>query len=109
MWAALPLKPPVAAPLPPPTRRQLTLAAGRQETATDAEKQRRKLSGSDVLMALQRATTKKVNNRVTAPRRKGGDAAGNQADPDIKPLYINPQWAHRLQELETRLHQLPLV
>ncbi|GAB4861541.1 hypothetical protein Ancab_036733 [Ancistrocladus abbreviatus] len=78
----------------------------------------RQLSGSDVLLALQRVSLQKSKRKS---RRKGikngkdcagamGDEAGRNAAADadfaeVRPLCINSNWSIRLEDLEKRLQE----
>ncbi|XP_073123136.1 uncharacterized protein [Henckelia pumila] len=88
---------------PPPQQRQ----------ESEDKQQQRQLSGADVLMALQRATSKKAKKPKATANSGGGkyDKSGkkNEISTDfsnVRPLRIEAEWSHRLEELESRLQQL---
>ncbi|KAI3681910.1 hypothetical protein L6452_36717 [Arctium lappa] len=70
-----------------------------------------KISGSVVLLALQKATAQKKKKKTTKIMKKQ-DEEDKQGDAtcsdyrDVKPLCIKSDWKDRLDELETQLHQL---
>ena len=109
MWSALPLPGGISSA---PKRRQLVAAARNQASKQKGGEAEPRLSGSDVLMALNRAAANKykekavkIVNDASAPRPAATAKVKEQA-PTVKPLRINSQWQHQLEELETRLHQL---
>ncbi|KAI3717293.1 hypothetical protein L1987_68826 [Smallanthus sonchifolius] len=68
-----------------------------------------KISGSTVLLALQKANAQKASKKMNKksknednPRKR--DAIEDYSD--VKPLCIKSDWKDRLDELETQLHQL---
>ncbi|KAK9064389.1 hypothetical protein SSX86_015771 [Deinandra increscens subsp. villosa] len=74
-----------------------------------------KISGSAVLLALQKASAQKTSKKIKEKksknvkedegnRRKQGDLVDDFVD--VKPLCIKSDWKDRLDELETQLHQL---
>lgn len=110
MWGALPL--PLGGISVAPKRRQLVAAGRHQASMRKGGEAEPRLSGSDVLMALNRAAANKykekairIDNNASAPRKAVTAKVKEQAS-TVKPLRINPQWQHQLEELETRLHQL---
>ncbi|KAL8494818.1 hypothetical protein ACS0TY_019124 [Phlomoides rotata] len=116
MWGVLPLQP---SPLP---RHSMVLqemgGLGRVVVAVlksnDPLKvkpeEEEELSGSDVLMALQRASKKKKKQTKIRKSSIGVAAATqNNSKPLPLPLCIKPEWTDRLQQLETRLLDLSLA
>ncbi|XP_024963547.1 serine/threonine-protein kinase pakF [Cynara cardunculus var. scolymus] len=79
----------------------------KQEEIRDLEEQP-KISGSVVLLALQKAsakkTSKKLKKKSKTMKPEQGDACSDYSD--VKPLCIKSDWKDRLDELETQLHQL---
>ncbi|KAL1535633.1 hypothetical protein AAHA92_28392 [Salvia divinorum] len=109
MWSALPL--PLGSISSAPKRRQLVAAGRHQAGMREGGEAEQRLSGSDVLMALNRAAAKKykekaikIDNNASVPA--AAMARVNERSSTVKPLRINSQWQHQLEELETRLHQL---
>lgn len=76
-----------------------------------------KITGSVVLLALQKANVKKTSTKITKKKRsknksedkrkQGDDTAIEIEDySDVKPLCIKSDWKNRLDDLEMQLHQL---
>ncbi|KAF5764561.1 hypothetical protein HanXRQr2_Chr15g0693541 [Helianthus annuus] len=76
-----------------------------------------KISGSAVLLALQKASAQKTSKKMKKKkmmmksvnedednRRKQGDVIEDYSD--VKPLCIKSDWKDRLDDLEMQLHQL---
>lgn len=89
--------------------------ASAEKKGQQEQQQQRQLSGADVLMALQRATTQKAKKnkekRDTANVSKSRNNAarenqGTSYFSNIRPLCIKPEWRDRLQELQRRLEEL---
>lgn len=84
---------------------RVVVAAFKSKTTPPPEKEEeQQLSGSDVLMALQRATAKKLAQKHTKKQKSNGVATEKKSNSTA--LCIKPEWSDRLQELERRLHQL---
>lgn len=122
MWSAVGLSlggisfSPVA-PTPSPSRH--LVGVGRNERVIGEGDDQRQLSGSDVLMALHRASATKSKEATSNGDKRYKDAGAaisirarargishSSRNTTIYPICINPQWAHRLHQLETNLHQL---
>ncbi|KAL8228829.1 hypothetical protein R6Q57_013729 [Mikania cordata] len=73
-----------------------------------------KISGSAVLLALQKASAHKTSKKIkkkTIKNVKEDENNRRKRDPiedynDVKPLCIKSDWKDRLDELETQIHQL---
>ncbi|KAK1422866.1 hypothetical protein QVD17_18155 [Tagetes erecta] len=75
-----------------------------------------KITGSAVLLALQKANAQKTSKKITKKKksklkaennqRKQGDAIEIEDYSDVKPLCIKSDWKDRLDDLEMQLHQL---
>ncbi|KAG6395282.1 hypothetical protein SASPL_145924 [Salvia splendens] len=109
MWSALSLPGGISSA---PKRSQLVAAGRNQANMRKGGEAEPRLSGSDVLMALNRAAANKfkekairIDNDASAPR-PAVTAKVKEQSSTVKPLRINSQWEHQLEELETRLHQL---
>ncbi|XP_023763898.1 uncharacterized protein LOC111912396 [Lactuca sativa] len=72
-----------------------------------------KISGSVVLLALQKASSQKTSKQMTKKMKKKkkkkevddkGDAITDYSG--VKPLCVKSDWKDKLDELETQLHQL---
>lgn len=77
----------------------------------DSTGQKRPLSGSDVLWALERATAQKSKKRIKDVSFTSGDpnTGPDKAPADctnVRPLSIKTEWSIRLKRLEQRLQQL---
>ncbi|XP_058738804.1 uncharacterized protein LOC131610774 [Vicia villosa] len=82
---------------------------------SNSKPEKQQMNGSDVLWALQRATTRKkiIKNNKKKERDRGRDSSSavssmeeNSMDYHVRPLCINDNWGTKLDELENRLRDL---
>lgn len=94
-----------------------------QQQGKSVEKDEKELSGSDVLLALQRASAQKIKTKKqrkdypsssssttgTNSGRRGINRVGEEANVnygDVRPICVKSEWITRLDELEKRLQVL---
>ncbi|KAH7859727.1 hypothetical protein Vadar_004734 [Vaccinium darrowii] len=95
-----------------------------QQEGKSVEKEEKELSGSDVLLALQRASAQKIKTKKqrkdyypsssssttgTNSGRRGINRVGEEANVnygDVRPICVKNEWITRLDELEKRLQEL---
>ncbi|KAI3711496.1 hypothetical protein L2E82_41621 [Cichorium intybus] len=70
-----------------------------------------KISGSVVLLALQKASAQKTSKKTKKKKKEVDDKRPRQGDAStdysaVKSLCIKSDWKDRLDELEMQLHQL---
>ncbi|KAI3824692.1 hypothetical protein L1987_06161 [Smallanthus sonchifolius] len=77
-----------------------------------------KISGSTILLALQKASAQKTSKKMKKKKKKKKSKNVNEEDDnrrnrdaiedysDVKPLCIKSDWKDRLDELETQLHHI---
>ncbi|CAI8615789.1 unnamed protein product [Vicia faba] len=84
---------------------------------SNSKPEKQEMSGSDVLWALQRATSHKkiIKNKKKKEHEyeRGRDSSSavssieqNSVDYHVRPLCVNQHWATKLDELEIRLRDL---
>lgn len=72
-----------------------------------------KISGSAVLLALQKASAEKTSKKITKKKKQSNyvKEVRNKGDmivdySDVKPLSIKSDWKDRLDELESQINEL---
>ncbi|KAK7258447.1 hypothetical protein RIF29_24024 [Crotalaria pallida] len=88
-----------------------TLLSATAPIPKEEEEEAQIISGSDVLLALQRVTSLKKNNKKkkSMQRRVLSSVANPREQKDytnVKPLCINTEWGAKLDDLEKRLREL---
>ncbi|KAG5566078.1 hypothetical protein RHGRI_001871 [Rhododendron griersonianum] len=87
-----------------------------QEEGKPIGKEERELSGSDVLLALQRASAQKIKTKkrreypssssLSSSTTKKRVAAAEVNYGDVRPICVKSEWITRVDELEKRLEEL---
>ncbi|PSS26249.1 hypothetical protein CEY00_Acc07542 [Actinidia chinensis var. chinensis] len=106
---------PQTKPLNP--RSQNSNSSIKTSNSKEQEEEKRQLSGSDVLLALQRATAQKLKKKkkprdyqtfLSTPKNRGPieDEEDALDYSNARPICINSEWMTRLDELEKRLQEL---
>lgn len=112
MWStvALPLAMGgITATTPTPRRHLVGVGRNKRGIGEGGDAAHIQLRGSDVLMALHRASATKYKEDKSGTRNeKYNDSAAIRVrgNSSVNPICINPQWAHQLHHLETTLNQL---
>ncbi|KAF7152065.1 hypothetical protein RHSIM_Rhsim01G0179000 [Rhododendron simsii] len=84
-----------------------------EEDGNPIGKEERELSGSDVLLALQRASAQKIKTKKrreypssSSSSTKKRVAAAEVNYGDVRPICVKSEWITRVDELEKRLQEL---
>ncbi|KAK8565651.1 hypothetical protein V6N13_020736 [Hibiscus sabdariffa] len=85
---------------------------GQPAASNPKQEDRKEISGSDVLWALQRAAAQKKKAKIKKKASASTTSEDSRRDKDsidysdVRPLEIKSEWSLKLEELEKRLQEL---